>query len=185
MGTNKVWQIIPNPNQYRSFEFVDKSSTIELKRKLHTGCSMLDSWNNPLLKFYNGEKKEVKKHIGDVHSFCGELILTNELKNRLSDIIKNTVEFLPINTEIGLCWLLNIAPVECLDKEKSEIQYFSTGKIMSVTKYSFFIDKLIGKNIFVIPELGGKVLLISDELKQFIEQNGIKGFSFIPIEMSD
>jgi hypothetical protein len=185
MKSDKFWQIVPDSNRYRSFEFADKRSTIEIKRSLHTGCSLLEHWGIPQLKFYDGEKKEIRKPVADLYSFCGDIILTDETKSKLFEFIHTSVEFLPTHTEIGLCWWLNMALVDCLDREKSELKYFSDGGIMEVIRYAFLVDRLNGIHLFCIPEVKGRVFLISDELKQYIEKIGIRGLSFMSIDMAE
>ena len=75
--------------------------------------------------------------------------------------------------------VLNV--VDCLDYEKSEFEYSprNSNKIIGFKKFAFKFDKVIGHHIFKIPETLRADIFISDELKQKIENSGLKGFKFI------
>ena len=69
--------------------------------------------------------------------------------------------------------------VDCLVEDKSEVrrrQY--DGRILQIYKYAFKYNLLVGKHIFKLPFMSGSKLLIDDEFRKAVEQNGLKGLVF-------
>ena len=101
------------------------------------------------------------------------------LENQLDDL----VQILPLETgKLGKYYILNIINVlDCLDKQKSEIQYLSPSseKIYKIKKWKFN-EVLTNENskIFVIQNQLGERIYINEDIKILIEENNLKGFVF-------
>jgi hypothetical protein len=71
----------------------------------------------------------------------GAIYITQEVKNAFENILGENVEYLPIETPIGLHYIFNITKVlDYIDKKNSlEKKYSSGGRYQ---EYAFFEDKL-------------------------------------------
>ena len=43
----------------------------------------------------------------------------------IEPLVGEDVEFLLLETEVGLCWEMNLPRVPCLDEERAEVERFS------------------------------------------------------------
>ena len=151
-----------------------------------------DSCNN-LLKTFNGEEKNdgwtpisVRKMYGDrefsnTPGFAPHIpVFDNKAVSELSCMLKNEAEILPLHSEDGTFYAINVIDVlDCIDYKKSEYKTFRDGKrIMCFTKYSF-IESIIKKhNIFKIKDEPLKRPFVSDEFKNIVQSSGLIGFKF-------
>jgi hypothetical protein len=114
----------------------------------------------------------------------GAIYITQEVKNVFENILGENVEYLPIETPIGLHYIFNITNVlDCIDKKNSLEKKYISGGIMGYQEYAFFEDKLKDQHIFrvysdelkrVMPEI-----FISDELRNTILENNFTGYQLV------
>ncbi|MFN3927318.1 MAG: hypothetical protein ACK4QL_08340 [Pseudanabaenaceae cyanobacterium] len=81
-------------------------------------------------------------------------------KTILYPLIANQVEFLPLNSQDGEYWLLNLLAIAHFDSERSVLGYREDGSIRGGKHFVFAQQELLGKHIFRIP---GFMLLKSFE----------------------
>lgn len=97
------------------------------------------------------------------------ICITQKVYNELFPFLKNDVEFLPLISDDGIYYIMNVINmVDCLDKEASECNITSTGLIIDYEELIFDTDKLQNQYIFRIPELPFSIFL-TDKLKEIIE----------------
>ena len=151
-----------------------------------------ESFNN-LLKTFNGEEKNdgwtpipVRKMYGDrefsnTPGFAPHIpVFDNKAVSELSCMLKNEAEILPLHSENGTFYAINVTDVlDCIDYKESEYKTFRDGKrIMRFTKYSF-IESIIKKhNIFKIKDEPLKRPFVSDEFKNIVQSSGLISFKF-------
>lgn len=150
------------------------------------GQSVINTWNTVVMEVEETQEK------GDFPSFDVP-VLSEKAWNVLQPLIQNDVEALPITVEKeyfgemgGTYYALNILSiVACLDEEKSEFYRYSHGGIMEVTKHVFLPEKLEGIHIFKIMAEGAVFshydFYISEDFKNLVEQNNLKGLFFLKV----
>jgi hypothetical protein len=102
-------------------------------------------------------------------------------KNALSDLLRKTVEFLPLKTPTSehyhvmhLLQRIDLGP-------KARIVKDGPGQddlIMEVMRYSFNADDLVGKHFFLINRAFCKNLMVSEDFKRAYDQTGLRGLVF-------
>jgi hypothetical protein len=109
----------------------------------------------------------------------GSLIVSDKALKLLENILSEFVQFLPLAHEKYTYYLGNVTNVvDCLDENNCEINRFSDGRISTIEKYAFFIDKVKDQLIFKIPqELNGD-FFVSEKFKEIIESSKLKGYQF-------
>ena len=171
----KYWIIRADSDKYRSFNSIGRNENNEIE-KVNCGYSLSENWFPENTAFYTDEKgKENKKNIADFMRFQG-IAINEKAKTILAPIISDSVEFLPIITQIDSYWLLNISVIDCLDQEKSQVKLYSSGRIMAVLKYAFYEERLPDTNIFVLPV--GIDVIITEKFKKVYDENKLTGLHF-------
>lgn len=98
--------------------------------------------------------------------------------DRLKDFLNGRIELLPIHTDAGSYYALNILnTVDCLDKEASEYTATKDGTIVAYSLLEFDEEKLEGQGLFKIPQLPYAIFLTSD-IQEQCEEDGLEGLVF-------
>jgi hypothetical protein len=99
----------------------------------------------------------------------------------LGDMLKEAGELLPLKTDVGEYYAFNcraFAPRECLDLERSEINWGLDYKyISSVRRYEFEESMIEGLPVFRLPLHESEVAVTEGFVERAIEA-GLHGFSF-------
>mgnify|MGYP007056189962 CR=1 FL=1 len=125
--------------------------------------------------------------LGDYPNFAVPAI-SEKAKNVLGGYFENLVEIFPLETgKLGKYFFMNITNVlDCLDEEKSDISYFSSGRIKEIKSYDFKknlnYDSL---RIFKLKNYERGKIFVSEETKNRIEKSSLVGFKFIAISKTD
>lgn len=125
------------------------------------------------------DKKE--RVLGDYPYFTVPAI-SERAKNLLETQFSGYAQIFPLETgRLGQYYFLNILNIlDCLDKERSEIECLpSSGKIFEIKKWKFN-DTLTDENskIFIIKNQMGERFYVNEDVKKIIEDNSLKGFMF-------
>ncbi|HEY0601659.1 MAG TPA: DUF1629 domain-containing protein, partial [Herpetosiphonaceae bacterium] len=100
----------------------------------------------------------------------------------LEPLLGQSVEALPLRTDEHTYYAINVLVVlDCLDMDRSEIQYFPSGGIMYIDRYVFEEGCVDEHPIFKIQGAELKEVLVSEQVKAVVEQNHLAGFVFVPI----
>ena len=126
-------------------------------------------------------KDELDKPIGDVFSITPSSYIMNEKAYKiLYPYLKSHSQIFKINNNGTIFYVINVTDlIDCLDYDNSEIKRFpSSGRIMRVIKYVFKNEKLKNVTIFKLPEFPKAISYVTEEFKNVVEENNIKGFKF-------
>lgn len=126
-------------------------------------------------------KDEIDKPIGDVFSVeISSFILNEKSYKVLYPYLKNHSQVFKIKSDNKIFYVVNVTDIiDCLDYEKSELKCFpSSGRVMRVIKYVFKIEKLKNTTIFKLPEFPKGISYVTENFKNIVEENNIKGFKF-------
>ncbi len=173
MSENTIWDILIDSNRHRTFDPGDTSHAIELLNR-----PLRYSWKNVDLKLFQYEG-EGQKPLADFMSGFDVPAVSAKAEKIFRSILNQQVEFLPLRTEIGDYFALNVKFIDCLDVVHSAIERAeNNGSIIGVDNYAFFPDRLVDINMFRIPQLGLSRLFVSDLFKEVYEENQLTGLIF-------
>jgi hypothetical protein len=182
----QIWEIIQDGNNFRSFELRELSPEEydEFEDQFRSDQRLTGSWTPMKFSLFEADY-EVDKPIGDFSGIASvvPLIVSSKTRDVLSSFVKDQVEFLPIETEVGDFQALNVMIVDCLDHSKSKFKRFNDGRIMRVEKYAFKPETLKGLHIFRIPEEVMSRIYVDKAFKEIVEENSLTGLDFNKIPM--
>lgn len=145
------------------------------------GTRLSNKWNPLPVKFlYKSRKK------GDCPSLQIVPFFSAKAVNVLGEIMGENVEYLPVTGEASKFTIVNVIKViDALDMEKSDLIYFPDGRIMSKRKIALKFEKIPENvNLFKLTEFPRTTVIVSDNFKDAVEKNGLKGFAFEKVEVS-
>ena len=172
----KLYQLWAD-HTYRAFETKEKD---EYKFFSFRGAP-ISEWTDVIL-YPSMHRTEIGKEVGDVLPVEVSAVVVNErCFNIIKLYIQGAVQVLNAKRETQQIFALNVTEIrDCLDREKSKLKLFSSsGRIMRIEKYAFRREMLSNAFIFKIPEEVHTHPYVTDDFKNLIEQNGIKGFKFV------
>jgi hypothetical protein len=182
------WIAALDSNRFRSFAYTSNIWMV-YSEIMNANKLIGKKWKPPKLSLFSDIEhvgREEKLPTGDFMNGLVYMSISEKAKDILDDHIKNQVELLPLETEIGKYYELNIRQIECLDEKKSILKRFPSGKgIMYVEKYAFIMETITGKNMFFSEELGFTKLFVSNTFKQIVEDNKLSGIKFSPIPVPE
>jgi hypothetical protein len=122
-----------------------------------------------------------ENELGNAPGFLPHIpIFDKKAVEAVKDLIAGSAEVLPLICREGEFYAINITQVlNCIDYEKADFETFSDGKrIMMFNKYAFIENIVKGKHIFKIIDAPRSRPFVSDEFRQRVIMNDLKGFDF-------
>lgn len=174
----KLYQLWPD-HTYRAYETKEKGG---YKSFCFRGTPV-DDWNTVNL-YPSQHHTEAGKATGDVYPVDVSAVVINERCFRvLAPYIKDKAQVLPAQSNAQKLFVLNVTTViDCLDRENSKLKLFpSSGRLMRVEEYAFHRELLVDAFVFKIPEELHTHPYVTEDFKNLMEQNNIKGFKFVPV----
>lgn len=118
---------------------------------------------------------------GDIISYSKspeKPLFTNKAIHGLEDLIKGSVEFLPVIHEKYDCFAVNVINVlDCLNYKGAKLSRWGV-----IEKYDFIPEKVAGQHIFLVEVKGSKipslVPIVSDDFRQRVLDLGLTGLKF-------
>lgn len=97
----------------------------------------------------------------------------------LLDLLRPNGEVLPLRCKCGEYFAYNVTRVlPALDEAASSITRFSTGRVMSISRYVFRPDFLGDVAVFKIPELPKAYVFVTDAFVERVLATGLTGLTF-------
>ena len=170
----KIWKLKFEVDKYDNF-IPQKPFTVD-EIMAFDGRSHLKSWGSVFV-----ERMEPQKglELSDAPGFIIPVISKNALEY-LYKLIEKDVEILPLMSNEGEYFALNITLIlDAINYNESEYKTYRDGKrIMVFEKYSFIPERIINRHIFKIIDEKRRFAFVSDEFKEAVETNNLKGFIF-------
>ncbi|WHY77280.1 suppressor of fused domain protein [Neobacillus sp. WH10] len=171
----RLWELLVDPAVDELWGKDEQSNQVMRNRRGLTGTSMKNGWE-PIELFTTAPGD-----VGDMLSYGGSNkypIFTNKAVEVLNDLIRDSVELLPVHHDHYHCYIVNIINVvDCLNEANTNFNKWSV-----IEKYDFLKEKVKGQHIFfpykrktASPSL---IPIVSDEFKQRVEDHGLRGFRF-------
>ena len=170
----KVWQLSADVRNYEAIVPVIPFSAEQIQS--FDGRSYIDSWEILKMKVVGGEEKNKDS---DMLGFILPVFSKKALEI-LYPLIKDHVEILTLDYDGVEYYAINVVSViDAIDYAKSKFKTFSnSSRIMLFEKYAFIAEKVVNVGIFKISDEKRRFPFVSDEFKQLVEQNHLKGFKF-------
>jgi len=157
------------------------------RQRLREGGRFAEEWEPPYLRLYEGEldeeEIEAAKPIPDfVHGYI-DWACSQRAKEVIEPLVGEEVEFLPLRTEVGPYWEMNLPRISCLDDARAEVKRFSSGRIMRVLRYAIQWQKIQGHHLFYVAEDWPSSRFASETFRRLVEGHGLKGLMFREIPL--
>jgi len=121
---------------------------------------------------------------GDFPSLLGvEVIFSKKALEVLGPLIQNSVQVIPLQCEEDRLYLIHVIDVvDCLDLERSTVDYILGGPLIShVVHYEFKnLERLEGKGIFKIHGIR-VATFVTDTFKALVETHNLRGLLWKPL----
>lgn len=169
-----VWEITFDSDTFQHLEVPSSENLAWMDTFI--GDSLVNVWQ-PITVSISWDRNKIQ---GDFPSIGGAPPVFNERAlHFLQPLIQNDIEALPLICPTEKLYAINIIKVlDCLDKEKSQIKYLSSGRVMRIERYVFKEGCLADSNIFKIPEQIKNRHYVSDAFKSMVEMKNLKGMVF-------
>jgi len=97
----------------------------------------------------------------------------------LGQLLNEHGELLPLICDETELYIYNVTEVlDALDETRSTVVRFSTGRIMTIERYSFRKDIIDDRHIFKLPNLRASPIFVSHDFVQLWELAGLRGLQF-------
>lgn len=136
------------------------------------GRSLKDNWVPLNLEILDGTVP-----IGDFLSFQSHVpVFGSRAKDLLIDFFTPCGEILPLSCPSRGYFALNVTNlIDALDEEKSEIEYFSSGKILDIRRAAFDGSLLSDIDIFKLPQTPYGKVFVSERFIERVKDLGLTG----------
>lgn len=106
-------------------------------------------------------------------------VFSRRAVDALRDVLRANGELLGLRYSRGDYYAYNITTVlDALDEERSQLQRFSTGRVMLINTYVFRPDRLIHAVIFKISQFPGSYVYVTEEFVQGAHEARLEGLHF-------
>ncbi len=170
-----VYVLDADVNKYKGIYYVNSDDIVEFNRRFD-GSSLKKNWTGQE-EFGFAPDRRPK---GDTPGLSSHIpVFSRRAVEILGDLLKDSGELLPITCEGEDYFLFNVTRlVDALDEDASGLERLSTGRIMAIDRYSFVKSKLMGVDIFKLPQKPLSYPYVTDAFVRRVEDSGLKGFKF-------
>ena len=183
-----IWKYTPDADQYYNLTLIDyerdgwflhENLRIDAPPEPYPELAVrYETESKELSSLQRGLARQGKLNKGDFPSFFAiGVIFSERALQVLSPVIQNSVQVIPLQCEEGRLYLIHVTDVvDCLDLERSVVDYILGGNLIShVEHYEFKdLELLEGKGIFTIQGLRASTF-VTDAFKDLIEEHDLRG----------
>jgi hypothetical protein len=170
-----VYILDADVNKYRGIYYVNEEDVVEFNRRFD-GSPMKRKWTGRE-KFAFVPRRLPK---GDTPGLSSHIpVFNSKAVTVLGDLLKPSGELLPIICDEEKYFLFNVTRlVDALEEAKCELKLFSDGGIMDIVRYSFLEEKLMGVDIFKLPQRPLGWVYATDAFVDGVRATKLRGFKF-------
>lgn len=170
---------------------LDHIATLNSVNDLEEDPTILDGtekqgWIKIDVRIDDGSRKKNLKFKD--YSSIAEPVFSKKAVEALIEITDEGVQFLPIHcvdTNEDY-YIVNVTKiVDCIDYSKSEMVYYSSGRIMYFKKYCFIPEKVKDLKIFKLIDEPARKPFVTDDFAKKIEEHHLTGFDLELVWDSD
>lgn len=110
----------------------------------------------------------------------GIAVLSDRAVDALGDLLEGRVELLPVDfAGPERYWVVNVLRLaDVLDRERCVFDYFASGRLMSIDRYAFVPEKLVGETIFKLVDQPKVHEYVTDAFVDRVQEAGLTGLLF-------
>ena len=178
----KVYTLRADVNTYRGVYYVNEDDVVDFNRRFQ-GKSGKKIWTGK--EEFRFVPADLPK--GDFPGLSTHIqVFSYKAVKTLADLLEGNGQLFPIACETENYFVFNVTRViDALDEANSDVERFSSGRIMDVDRYSFFPERVFGVHVFKIPELVLMDVFVTDPFVERVKTAGLKGFKFRLVWTSD
>lgn len=177
-----VYVLDADVNKYQVIYYTNEDDIVEFKRSFN-GTPMKDTWRaQDRFQFVprrlsKGDTPGLNTHIP---------VFSPKAAKVLADFLEPNGELLPITCGGEEYFVFNVTRViDALDEDNCELKRFDSGRIMFVESFCFFPEKLIGINLFKVPQCILQDVFVTEPFVERVKTAKLKGFKFRLVWSSD
>jgi hypothetical protein len=177
-----VYILDADVNKYRGIHYVKEEEVVEFNRRFN-GKPLKGKWKgDEKFAFVPGRLPK-----GDTPGLSSHIpVFNHKAVTVLRDFLDQSGEILPIICDGEKYFLFNVTRViDSLDGPNCELKLFDDGEIMYIDRYSFIEQRLIGIDIFKLPQRPLGWVYATDPFVDRVRAAGLKGFEFPLVWSSD
>ncbi len=178
-----VYNLKPQLRKYETLTFINEADAVKTLN-FFIGIPIQAHWFSIQAKIYR-EDGDLEKPASDFPSFgAGRPIFSAQAVGALQDILLPNGEILPLTFEgkQDIYFAFNTTQViDALDEENSELERFSSGRVMRIIRHEFFSNKVEEATIFKIPQSARSLVYVTDKFVERVNKAGLTGFDFVSL----
>jgi hypothetical protein len=146
--------------------------------KAESGKPVGDRWRPPHVRLLTEVRNERLQH-ADLPWYSNDaMAVTRRARVVLEEVAGADAEFLPLSCDEEDLWLMHAwRVVNALDLRLCDVKLFSSGRIMSVTRYAFREMEIRGLTCFTDPRLRS-IMFVTDAIVAAVKEAGLTGGGF-------
>lgn len=163
------------PEGFKELDLPEGQSYADFNCLRWNGDSKLADWKAPELALFTNEFSQGNEQDGDFLKFRGGApVITEKVKNLLSPLMQDCIEFLPVKIANETRYILNVICVlDIVDKSKSKFKIYSDGTI-GPCQHAYLNINEESKPIFKVAGYFPRIF-VTQKLQQVINQEQLSG----------
>ena len=174
----KIYQLHEDFDRYEVLSYSNPQDSMRIQNWF-CGKPIGERWV-PLRVEILRDKEHKDRPSSDFPGFgAGKPTFSHRAVEALRDLLADNGELLPLDCKDGNYWVFNVTRViDGLDEENSDVERFSSGRIMAVERFAFYPDKVRDLSIFKIPQFPKGGAYVTDSFTNRVKSANLTGFAF-------
>lgn len=145
--------------------------------EMFRGESVASGWQPVVAEF---SEKLPRRRVGDFPRWGSIPVFSEQAAEALADILGSSGELLPIRCDGISLRAFNVTRVaDILDEERSDLERFSSGRVMRISRYEFDARKIPADlSIFKLPSRLPSRVFVTDLFVRRVQDADLRGFRF-------
>lgn len=174
----RIYELRPDVESYRWLSLADESQFDVLSDLNDKPAGA--AWRPLAIEWIEDELNNGKPE-SDFPTLGTTPVFSHRAVNSLLDLLVENGELLPLELNGTTFFAYNVTRrVDALDEKRSEIVRFGSGRVMRVSRYEFYPEKVRGLSIFKLKQLRPDVFVTDVFVKRVLDA-GLAGFEFSEI----
>ncbi|MFD2611582.1 imm11 family protein [Paenibacillus gansuensis] len=176
----KIWRLEYDLDIVQGFVLKDQGLRETIMARNNFRGHSIQNWE------YVEVKRSGRKAICDIYAFSVQHPIVSVKSSEFFKLyFPEEIQLLDVFNGKEKFYILNVINlIDCLDMDKSKIEYFSSGRIMEVVSYSFKPDLIKESYLFKVPQYPSKIFA-TDRMKKLVESTDLIGYKFVEVWNSE
>ena len=177
----RFYRYDPDANAFASIGASSEEDVVPIHS---TDDSLLGAWKPIIFHGYDDNPPR-EGDFPSLNDFYRIPVASNRAWQAIEPLVGYCCEALPISHPSGNPYFIIhvMDTIDCLDEDASELTRRFDGRVYDIDRYAFKRDCVSGKHIFKLPRKSGGELIVDDDFRRVVEENGLKGLRFQELPM--